>query len=482
MKFGVNKTIFRRLLLSNLSVVLLGLGAVGIVISFIVKGYLYDSTREDLMRKAKKVNLSIQEVGTVNEDLQALLLFFDKTFDARIWVFDRLGNIVATSTQDEVSVGKSVSPAIAEKVMKGENVSDDLKIEGLAQPMLSVAIPWGKEELLYGGIVLHSPVNGIDKAIGNVRETILWVTIFGMLLSIVFVSYLSWWISKPLQHITRAAAEIGMGKYDRRVEVDAPDEIDDLAHTINRLAGKLEKLEEERRISDQNRDDFLANISHELRTPLTAIQGFLEALQDGLIAEEGRQKYYGVMYQETMHMNRLVDDLLDLFKLDNEEVLLDKHPLDLDPVFRKVAFKIGQEAKEKGLELKVFVAAALPQAFADGDRLEQILMNLLKNALKFTEKGTVELRAAAEDGYLLIEVSDTGIGISETDQTRIWERFFKTDRGRSRKNKGAGLGLAIVKELVELHEGSIEVRSRLDQGTTFYVRLPAYRESSAEIS
>src|SRR5690606_29619434 len=111
-----------------------------------------------------------------NEDIQGLLLFFDKTFDARIWVFDRHGNNITTSTQDEVSVGKSVSPDIVEKVLKGEHVSNNLQIEGLAQPMISVAIPWGKEENLYGGIVMHSPVNGIDKAIGNVRETILWVT------------------------------------------------------------------------------------------------------------------------------------------------------------------------------------------------------------------------------------------------------------------------------------------------------------------
>ncbi|TLS52324.1 HAMP domain-containing histidine kinase [Paenibacillus antri] len=477
-KLGMNKTIFRRLLLGNLAIVLLGLGAVGIAISMMVKGYLYDVTQQELLRKAKKVNLSIQEFQTADENMLALLTFLDQTFDTRIWIFNDRGEIIATSTQDEVSVGKSVSGTIAERVMQGNAVSDELHFEGLTEPMLSVAVPWGKEDALYGGIVLHAPVNGVTHAIVQVRETILWVTLFGMLISIAIVLYLSRSISRPLQHIARTAAEIGMGQYDRRLEADGADEIDDLASSINSLAAKLERMDEERRKSDRMRDDFLANLSHELRTPLTAMQGFLEALQDGLIPEEGREKYYDVMYQETHHMTRLVDDLLDLMKLEREEVAIDRHPLDVAPLLRKVAFKFEPDARERELDLRVEADDALPKAYADGDRLEQIVANLVRNAVKFTDRGYILLKAYAEEDKVVLEVTDTGVGISEADQARIWERFFKADRGRSRKNKGAGLGLAIVKELVERHEGTIEVDSRLEQGSTFRVRIPAYRDPS----
>lgn len=481
MKLGWSKTIFRRLLMSNLLIAFIGIGAVGIAISYMVKGYLYEATQQELLREARKVNLSIQSFPEASEELQALLVFFDQTFDARIWVFDATGKIIATSSQDEVSVGKSVSPAITEKVMKGEQAINALQFEGLTEPMLSVAIPWGKEEELYGGIVMHAPTADTARAVGNVRETVLWITLFGLLISVLMVSYLSWSISRPLQNIARTATEIGMGKYGSRAEGGVADEIDELAANVNALGQKLKRMDEERKKSDRIRDDFLANISHELRTPLTAMQGFLEALQDGLIPEEGRRKYYDVMYQETLQMNRLVDDLIDLIKLENHEIKLNRYPIDIEPLFQKLAFKFEAECKDRGLEFRIRLAEHLPKGFADIDRLEQILSNLLANAIKFTEQGSIELSASAESGKLLLEVTDTGAGIADHDIHRIWERFFKTDRGRSRKNKGAGLGLAIVKELVELHGGSITVRSRLNEGTTFQLRLEACNDSKGEV-
>lgn len=479
----INKSIFRRLLLSYIFTVVIALGAAGILVSYLVKGYIYEAKQEELLRKAKKVNLMIQETETIDETAAQWLLFLDQSFDARIWVFDRSGEIISTSTKDEVSVGKSVSPSIVQKVLKGEDAVTELRFEGLAEPMLSVVVPWGEDDKLYGGIVLHSQVEGAVQMIGNIRETILWVTLVGILLSITVVSYLSWSISRPLQKINRAAAEIGVGNYSQRIDINSDDEIDDLANTINKMAETLEKVDQERKKLDQIRDDFLANVSHELRTPLTAMQGFLEALQDGLIPEQGRQKYYDVMYRETLHMNRLVDDLLDLIKLENETIHLSKHPIEIEPILQKVAFKFNQQVAEKGIALNVQADENLSKAFADQDRLEQILANLVKNAVKFTEHGHVSIRAEEVQDHIVLKVSDTGAGISEADQELIWERFFKSDRGRSKTNKGTGLGLAIVKKLVDLHGGTVTVESQLGKGTTFRVDIPKYKESaSAEVT
>jgi signal transduction histidine kinase len=326
---------------------------------------------------------------------------------------------------------------------------------------------------VYGGIVLHAPIEGIERTIDQMRETILWATLFGLVLSTAMVSYLSWSISRPLKKIERTATEIGRGNYRERVHVSTTDEIADLAHTINTLADKLEKMEQERRSLEQVRNDFLANLSHELRTPLTGMQGFLEALQDGLVEEEAaRQKYYNVLYNETMHLNRLVDDLLDLMKLENNEITLSRFPVDPAEMIQKIAFTFRQEAAEKGTTIEVETADDLPKIYADKDRLEQILNNLVKNAVKFTEQGVIRLTAAADGEWVVITVADTGIGISQDDLDRIWERFFKVDRGRSKKNAGTGLGLAIVKQLVELHEGSITVESEPEKGTVFTLRMP----------
>ena len=452
--------------------IIVGLGIVGLTISYLAKGYIYDSNKEELLRKAKRVNSVIQELNT-KEQVEQAIIFLDQSFDTRIWVFDRDGKIIVTSTKDEVSIGKSVAKSITTKVLNGESVINEIEFEGISEPMLSAVVPWGIEDHVFGGIVLHSPIKGVDKTVGSIRETILWAVVIGLILSTIMVSYLSWSISRPLQKIDRAASKIGSGHYGERIHIDSKDEIGDLANTINTMAEKLEKIDLERKKLDQIRNDFLANVSHELRTPLTAMQGFLEALQDDLINdEEGKKKYYNVMYHETLHMNRLVDDIMDLIKLENDEVKLTKQIIDVTPILNKVVFKLKQEAIDKDNEIELIIEEDLPKIYADRDRLEQIISNIVKNAIKFTEKGKIEISAKVDHPYLLFTVKDTGIGIAKEEQEYIWERFFKVDRGRPKKNMGSGLGLAIVKELVNLHHGKIQVNSEIDQGSTFLIWLP----------
>lgn len=375
--------------------------------------------------------------------------------------------------KDEVYVGKSVDASLVKQVINGHDVVKELKFEGLTKPMISVIVPWGKKDQLYGGIVLHAPIEGLNKTFGYMREAILWATLFGVLLSTAMVSYLSWSISRPLQKIDRTAVEIGMGHYHQRVQIENPDEIGELAQTINTLAEKMEQIELERNRVEQVKNDFLANISHELRTPLTAMQGFLEALQDGLVEEEdAKQKYLNVMYQETLHLNRLIDDLMLLIKLENQKLPLFMMHVDAAEVIDKVVFSFQKDAADRNISIHVQRDDSLPKVLADKHRLIQILRNLLHNAVKFTQDGRIDVATAAEGRQIRIDVTDTGIGIAEEDLERIWERFFKSDRVRSRKGQGTGLGLAIVRELVEMHQGKISVNSQLGKGTTFSVWLP----------
>lgn len=474
MIFALDKSIFRKLLFSFLFTVVLGLFVVGLLMSVFAKDFIVTSVKEDLLRRAKRVNLAIQQNETVSEDVKTTLVFFDDSYNTRIWLFNREGNIVATSTRDEVSIGKFIHPNIVEKILRGENVVNNLKFEGMSQPMISVVIPWGKDDLVYGGIVLHSSINGVNETVGNLRELILWATLLGVLLSAAISSYLSWSISRPLRVIQHVASKIGMGDYSERIRIVSNDQIGELAATINNMAGKLEKIDQDKKHLEQIRQDFLANISHELRTPLTAMQGFLEALQDGLIDEEKRSGYYEIIYNETMHMNRLVDDIMEMVKLENKEIVLSRVPIDLQGMLQQTAFKFTPKAAEKDVSIETIVEPGLPKVFADQTRLEQILNNLLKNAIKFTESGSIQIKADKESTgkYVRIWVVDTGIGIAPNDQEMVWERFFKVDRGRSRKNIGSGLGLAIVRELVELHEGQITLDSELGIGTTFQILLP----------
>lgn len=477
MFLNLNKSILRKLLSSSMVTVLLGLCAVGLVISLSVKDYIVESRGEEMIRQAKQVNLAIQNQIIPDDDFKELLLFFDQAFDNRIWIYDKEGNIILTSSKDEVNAGKVVSAEVVSKVISGENAVWNIQYDGMKEGMLAASVPWGKDNSVYGGIVLHSPMTGMNETIAQLRETILWVTLLGMLFSFAVSSYLSWSISRPIQQIDKAAAKIAVGDYSERIYIRSKDEIGDLATTINRMMEQLGRVDLEKRKLDQLRHDFMANVSHELRTPLTAMQGFLEALQDGLIEEGARGKYYEILYNETLHMNRLVDDITDLMKLENKEIELMLSAVDVQEMLAKLAFKFRPEAEARGTSIQCMTDASQPKVYADPVRLEQILNNLVKNAVKFTENGMVELKAISvpSEDSILITVSDTGIGISPEDQTLIWERFFKVDRGRQVKNKGSsGLGLAIVRELVELHQGSIRLRSEVGVGSTFEVRIPAY--------
>lgn len=375
--------------------------------------------------------------------------------------------------RDEVFVGKSFDRSIVKQILSGEVVIKNLNVEGMDRPMLSVIVPWGKEDELYGGIVMNAPITGIRSTIRSVREIVAWSMLFGIILATSLVSYHSWSISRPLKRIEQAATEIALGNYSKRVEHSSLDEIGELAKAFNRMAEKLDSVEKNRISYEQNRDDFIINISHELRTPLTAMQGFLEALQDGLVDDEAsRKRYYEVMYNESKYLNRLVDDLMDLIKLDKGEVSLNLDYVNIEDVAKKAYFTLISNIENKNNTVEIENEDNLPLLLSDPVRIEQIFLNLIQNANKFTENGRILVKINCDGKYYCITISDTGIGIPSHDLNKIWDRFFKVNRSRSKTEGGTGLGLAIVKKLVDLHQGNINVESTLGKGTTFSIQIP----------
>lgn len=471
----LKRSLFRRLLFSYIITILLGFSVMGIVITLTTTDYLSETAQNEMLRQAKTINMAIQHTPEVTDELIANLHFFDQAFDRRIMVFNTSGEIIATSMVEEILVGKGIERSIVHEINQGNEVIQHMNVEGINRPTLSVIIPWGKNDELYGGIVLNSPIEGIRSTSQNIREIVLWSIIIGIVVCSMLASYLFWSISRPLKKIENVATEIALGNYDNRVEYESPDEIGELVSAFNRMAEKLAYIHAERESLQKKRDDFIANVSHELRTPLTAMQGFLEALQDGLVTDENsRRKYYDVMYEEAKHMNLLVDDLMELIKLEKKQITLDLYLIDLNDLVRKVEFSLQKQAQEKGNTINVHICENIPPLMADASRIEQVLINLVQNAIKFTEDGRIDIRVF-EEGHqdeVVIEVSDTGIGIPKHDIDKIWDRFFKVSRDRSKKTGGTGLGLAIVKELIELHGGSINVNSRVGEGTTFTIRLP----------
>jgi two-component system phosphate regulon sensor histidine kinase PhoR len=226
--------------------------------------------------------------------------------------------------------------------------------------------------------------------------------------------------------------------------------------------------------ADQIRRDFVANVSHELRTPLSIVRGYLETLMDGSdLSPDEVNRIFEVMKRHSDRLTALTDDLLSLARLESTRPNLEFEPVRLSELFATIVRDWSKRFAEKNLRVEVLSSAALPPIEADVSRLQEILYNLLDNAVKYSGKdGRIRLEANGRDDQVVLSVSDTGRGIPAADMSRIFERFYRADKARSRELGGTGLGLSIVKHIAQMHGGSVEAESSLGSGTTVRVILP----------
>ena len=230
---------------------------------------------------------------------------------------------------------------------------------------------------------------------------------------------------------------------------------------------ELKRLEEIRK-------DFVANVSHELRTPISSIKGYAETLLDGKVDNEDTVKeFLSIIYQDSNRLANLIDDLLDLSKIESGKMKMEFEPLEILPIVSRCVNVLEKTAKDKTLSLKLDIPADLSKVLGDHKRLSQVFLNLLDNAIKYTpEGGSITVNATSKEKIVQVDISDTGIGISEKDLPRIFERFYRVDKARSRELGGTGLGLSIVKHIIQAHNGQVWVQSTLGQGSTFSFTIP----------
>lgn len=279
--------------------------------------------------------------------------------------------------------------------------------------------------------------------------------------SLVFAWLISRWVSAPLQTTAEAARSVAAGDYDLRLAPSGPDEAHSLATSFNEMVSQVQG-------SQQAMRDFVANVSHELRTPLTSIHGYAQAIQDGTASDV--KSAAEVIRDESDRLGRLVDELLDLARMDTGQAPLERKPVDLEVILTAIAERFKLKAAEKSIRIQNRVSS-IPPMIGDGDRLAQVFTNLIDNALKHTPAGgEVHLESDISSGWVSVHVVDTGPGIPPEELSRIFERFYQLDKARS--GSGQGLGLAISREIVEAHGGRTEAQSVAGQGSRFSVHLP----------
>jgi two-component system phosphate regulon sensor histidine kinase PhoR len=281
-------------------------------------------------------------------------------------------------------------------------------------------------------------------------------------------------MSRPLVRMAEAARNITSGSLGERVEAGTADERGDLARALNDMAGKLSNDIERLKKLERVRSEFLGNVSHELRTPIFSIQGFLETLLDGAVDDPAvNREFLEKAYAHADRLNVLLNDLIDISRIESGEMKMSFRYFPAAGFVRQMATEMTSEADRKGIRLDVAVEADEDlEIYGDRERLRQVMVNLIDNAVKYTEAGgAVTVRVKPVRNRCAISVEDTGCGIAQEHLTRIFERFYRVDRDRSRTVGGTGLGLAIVKHIVEAHGGTITAESEVGKGSVFTFTL-----------
>jgi signal transduction histidine kinase len=307
------------------------------------------------------------------------------------------------------------------------------------------------------------------------RDLFIGVAVGAIALALVLGFVLSWSLIGPIQRIDFRLAAIASGDFSGRVDVSNRDELGALAANVNRMNDELSRLYRELEETSQHKSEFLANMSHELRTPLNAIIGFSQVLREGMFGEvnEKQKEYLDDILSSGNHLLSLINDVLDLAKVEAGQVELEVAPFSLRDALERGVVMVRERATQDGV--RVGFSADPEVAVVDGDerRIRQVIFNLLSNAVKFTPPGgVVDVSAARVNGEVWVSVADTGPGLDPDDHERIFEEFKQMEAGIE-LHEGTGLGLALSKRLVELHGGRIWVDSELGKGSTFVFTLPS---------
>ncbi|MDX1637540.1 MAG: HAMP domain-containing sensor histidine kinase [Balneolaceae bacterium] len=306
-------------------------------------------------------------------------------------------------------------------------------------------------------------------------KTIRWIIYYGMFISIALVIGVSIWIAryltKPITQIKNVAREIASGDVNKQIDLNRNDEFGTLAESLNQMASRLREDTQKIKKSARKQQQFFADITHEIRNPLHTISGALELLEMEDLPERQRKKYLKNAQKQTERIGRLYKDLVTLQRYDSDEYFIEEQTFDLSEIGNHINELYGDQAEEKSVRLQVDTHSCPVKG--DPGKIEQVIDNLVSNAVKYTNEGCISLKYARHNGTVKIEVKDTGIGISEEHLERLFDRFYRTDKARSRDKGGTGLGLAVVKSILNAHGSDIHVKSEVDAGSTFWFRLPA---------
>lgn len=433
---------------------------------------------EQMLVKEKKMQLYTQALSISNDymadfynqnlsltDLTAKIKAMAIMLDSRIWIVNKNGIVISdtapAATDSPIDIF-SLDPDFLFQSFPSSSHLQDV----LSEPMASIVYKVLFNYQVRGYVVIHYSLEKIHNSSLSFTNTLnLCLLVFCILQAFIF-SILYFITVLPLEKLNKAALEYTKGNYSYPITVNTTDEFGTLATSLFFMAGEIRNL-------DNYQKKFVANISHDFRSPLTSIKGYAEALQDGTIPYEMKDKYLGIILFETERLTKLTGSLLTLNGFENKGILLEVTSFDINLIIKKTAETFEGICKNKKITLNLIFSNKTTLVDADMGKIQQVLYNLLDNAIKFSnQSSTIKISTQEKGDKVFVSVKDYGIGIPKESINKIWERFYKTDASRGKDKKGTGLGLSITKEIITAHNENINVISTQGVGTEFIFTLP----------
>ncbi len=438
----------------------------------------YSSSYSDIQTNTKHTNDYYIDLyyrdNKDSTDIKDFAKWVIKDFNSRknqymeLQIIDKEGNIVVNSSGILIKE-KVTDPEFRESIKGHQTYKKTKDQNGQSIMILNYPIKISNGET-QGVMIYIVPVEDINQKVYRIAVLIIAICILVILIIVVITIYFNRSIVKPINEINELAKKMAEGQFSERIETKYEDEIGELAETINYLAEQILK-------SNSIKNEFISSVTHELRTPMTSIKGWGETILDGNF-EDKEESELGlrIIIKETSRLEKLVEELLDFSKMESGKLVLYLEEINLAEELEEIVKIMEKMGEIEGVELVYEKKEGIPNILADTDRLKQVFINVINNAIKFTsreKKVTIDIRTSEEDDYIYVDISDEGIGIPESDIEFVKEKFYK---GKSKKS-GSGLGLAISHEIMQLHKGDIEIKSEEGKGTTVTLIFPKIKEN-----
>lgn len=463
------KSITKRWIINNLGVIILALLVIAMAIIYAIQNYFYSSARQYLISKINAVTsvLSIHSqdsAANFSAEMRNMLETFNEKDKIELMAINSNGRVVLTSSGFSPDAD-AMMPDYEDAMISGEGTYIG-KLPG-GEKILAVSVPISSLNSEYSSVRMVTSLTEIDNTIKN--YTIAVAIVILVVISIVISTglYFAGSIVKPIRQISGIARKFAMGDFSVRISSSSSDEIGELCTAINHMADELSN-------ADNMKNEFISSVSHELRTPLTAIKGWAETLMlDGGGSPDTMKKGVGVIVNETERLSQMVEELLDFSRMQSGHFTLQNANMDILAELGDAVLIYSDKAKREGIEIIYNDPDMLPFVFGDKNRIRQVFINIIDNAIKYSSKGgTVTINAYEDEKEkkVVVSVSDTGCGIKPSDLAKVKTKFFKANHTR----RGSGIGLAVADEIIAMHKGTMDITSPGEgMGTTVTIILPA---------